>query len=330
MESIKKKDILWVIFPLYYFSKVLGVTPFNLKGQIGARKFYISHSALIYSIVINIISLIGQVFVFLQNVDKLGYGRVQITSSVINGFFHLVFSISFFVMLIVKNVTVLSLFNMLLDIGEIMFDKMNMNQNGFSNWKRIIVCGIFIYFITFIPVFIYCNYARTYIFGHFVQNSVLYSFFPFYIIDVHVINIMYLLKQYFLIINSRILNVMKEFHTKEATQQCKKVDIKNTLPLAVNSIKIRLKCLKELHFYMCNIAEFTYSVYGIKILLSTADKFFVLLSNVYFIIVTILNYDRGVYDNILYTILPTNVAILGAVQLILILWSANSSSNEVS
>ena len=161
------------------------------------------------------------------------------------------------------------------------------------------------------------------------QNYGHYSSLVFSLIEIHFINIMFWLKKYFSTINSMICDVMNDFHSLEAIVHFKKVSELNLLSKIVSSTKKKLKYLKELHSDMCNIAEFANSTYNVKMLLIVADKFRISITGTYFTVVTILNYDRGLYAGNIWNFL-TVLMCLGIFQFILILWYASFTANEVS
>ncbi|KAJ9599790.1 hypothetical protein L9F63_026357, partial [Diploptera punctata] len=300
MERKEKQDLYSIILPLFYVFKVLGITPFNLEGHIGNRELQISQLSVIYFIVIRIVTLIGHFLHFFGNVIGKSYsGQVFVTATFIIGLFRLLFSIVLFIMSFIKRVLVVELFNKLSDIHFFILDEINLNDNGFKIWQRIVLCLIFIQSIVFIPAIIVADLSieTQNIYEYFIENCNFFSLIPFYLLDILVINVMFLLKQYFSITNSEIVNVMNEFNSSEVLKQ------------------LKLKQLKVLHFSICNIADFTNSTYNIQIILIIVDRFLIVSYNVYFAITYVLKYQNGVYSSNIYVIISTSVIILGAAHI---------------
>ncbi|KAJ9584399.1 hypothetical protein L9F63_021251, partial [Diploptera punctata] len=324
MEHEEKQDLYSIILPLFYFSKVLGITPFNLEGQIGNRELKISHLSVIYFVTIRVITLIGQILHFFKNfeISKSYSGQVFVTASFIIGLLHLLLSVMLFIIMFVKRILVLELFNKLSDIHFFILDKINLNDNLYKFWQRILVYAVIIQSILFILPIMLLNLSNIFYstYEYFTEICNCFSVFIFYILDIHVINIMFLLKQYFSVINSSIVNVMNEFHSSEILGQHKKV---------VNSSKVKLKKLKGLHSYICNIADFTNVTYSIQIMLIIADRYFIFLYKVYCTITSVLKYQTDIYSSTIHNIISTNVTFLGTVQIIIMLWSTSAVSKEV-
>ena len=57
MSVSDQKDFYYVISPLLLISKVLGLTPFSIKGHFRARKLVLSRSARLYSVILAFITL---------------------------------------------------------------------------------------------------------------------------------------------------------------------------------------------------------------------------------------------------------------------------------
>ena len=325
MEPKRTKDLYSVVLPLYYVSKILGFIPFTLVGQTGTRKFKVSNLGLTYSTIIGIVSLMCHSLFFFYDYSEYSSEKVFSAAENLHSICHLIFSFVLYVILFMKNRSILDIINKLSDINIV-------HTNDYGIWNMILVCWIFIIFLIYISVIGIINLLST------VNNIALlisnnYGFFCsliFSLIEVHFINIMFLLKKYFSTINSTICDVMNEFHSSEKTVHLKTVKGLNILSKTVISTKTKLNYLKELHCDMCNITELANSTYNMKMLFIIADKFCDTLSNAYFTVITILNYDKGPFSGSVWNITAICFMCFSAVQFILILWYASAAAGEVS
>ena len=326
MASETRKDLYSVVLPLYHFSKILGLTPFTLDGKIGARNFEVSYLGLTYSIVIGIVSIICHSLFLFYDSSEYFSEKVFLAASNLQLISQLSLTLLLYVMLFIKNRSILNIINKLSNINKIH------KNDSYRIWHIVLLCWIFIIFSTHISVTVTYNLLvkSPNIYLRISQNSGSFSFVIFNIVEIHFINIMFLLKKYFSTINSTICDVMNEFHSSEVTKHLKKVKDLNLLSKIVNSTKRKLKYLKELHCDISNIAEYANSTYNMKILFIVADKFCIFLSNTYFTTVTILNYDRGPFDSKLWDVTVTIMMCVNMLQFVLILWYSSTAANEVS
>ena len=121
----RKKTSIILYLPLFYVSRVLGIAPFYLERQNGARRFKLSYFALAYSIALRVISLLGQALGFFYTLDKSSSGHFFSTASALYEFFYFLSSVMFFIMLLIKFNSVLNLINRLSDIGILIFNKIH-------------------------------------------------------------------------------------------------------------------------------------------------------------------------------------------------------------
>ena len=324
MEFGRRRDIYSAILPLYYVFKIFGFIPFTLDGQIGARKFNVSYLGLTYSIVIGIVSLICYGLFFFYDYSECSSEKVFSATENLHSICHLIFLFVLYLMFFIKNRSILDIINKLSDINIVH------SNYSYRIWHMILVCWIFILFLSCISAIILVNFIISHnIYLIISQNYLFISFLIFNLIEVHFINIMFWLKKYFSTINSTLCDVMNTFQSSVSLCFNNLNDLES-LSKIVNSTKLKLKHLMELHSEMCYITEFANSTYDVKILIIMADKFRACLIGVYFFAITVLNYDRGMYTGHSWSFTAIVVMGFNIVQFILVLWCANAAVYEVS
>ncbi|KAJ9583547.1 hypothetical protein L9F63_022110, partial [Diploptera punctata] len=322
MEQPEEIDLFYAILPLFRVSKIVGLSPFNFYSDIKPRKLIHSFSTLAYSIAVSVIIVIAQATAacidLSQNLPTLLFITTFIYTSV-----SLTVIITMPIISIIKIKSVSNIINELSEFDVLLWNDLNKRRRIYKMTRLTLVYELLIEILLAIFVLTFFNLASPKnIFNilsinmHFLPNCIEH------IVDLHVINLMFLLKQRFSEINN-ILFVSNDRIRDSKRSTCNKISPEMNLSAR------EVDRFQRLHSSLSNIVYLINSTFGFQILMNVAAKLFVIIFHSLFAVVTIMKYDRGTYGSLLFNVASSSVLFMKIVHLVLLIMTVNAAENEV-
>jgi hypothetical protein len=335
LKFVKALDLYSTIKLLLYASKALGVAPFVLEGEIGSRKLRISRPAVIYSVII-LLMLLGRQIFLIREILFSQFEAVFKTTAVIETLTYSISTSGFALMFLFQSNNICRILHKLSLFDELVPGM----EKSYKPALLLLIAQMCLHSAIFFTLGLFVSaYTGFLNFLYFVINSAAANDFPIIlIVDTQLFNIMLLLKQRFSTINLKITECLNENQIKFSVQLPNNV----TVPLITHIPKVsvtemsleisrkRMKRLRNVHEFLCDISELVNRTYAIHMLLNVMLKFIVIVFNVYFRLLRVLKSDKGQYDDDVWEWVMTGMLIWNVSKLSAILWACSSTTQEVS
>ena len=323
MEHIKESDLFHAILPLFYVSKCLGLTPFYLDGKIGARKFKISHPALAYSITVaGLVIAVQIVRVWLNFKQDLQI--VFHTTRIIYSLIYVLLSLTTPLITLIKTNTISNIINTFSDFDILLWNLVNReNYDSYRISRFILRCELLLESFLVVFIFVFVQLSSLSNLEILITELEIFLNVIATVVDLHVINLMFLLKQRFSTINSTIFNPKDQFWISVLPN-----DTEETLK--ENSLAKKVKYFRKLYSSLVDISEIIMSTYSVQMLMSVIVKVIPILHHSYFSVITIMKEDRGFYGTFTWNFFSIVILIVLTAHLIMIIWSISAATKQVS
>ncbi|KAJ9583548.1 hypothetical protein L9F63_022111, partial [Diploptera punctata] len=323
MEQPEEIDLFYAILPLFRISKIVGLSPFTVYSGIKSRKLIHSVSTLAYSITVSLFIVIAQAAASYIDISQ-NLPTVLFITSFIYTSVSLTVIIIMPILGLIKMNSVSNIINELSEFDVLLWNDSNKRRRIYQTTRLTLVCELLIDMFLAIFILTLFNLSRAKdIFDILATNMHLFPNCIEHIVDLHVINLMFLLKQRFSEINN-ILFVPNDRIRVSKRSNCDKISPEMNLSAR------EVDRYQRLHSSLSNIVYLINSAFGFQILINVAAKLFVIIFHSLFAVVTIMKYDRGTYGSLLFNVASSSVLFMKIVHLVLLIMAVNAAENEVS
>jgi hypothetical protein len=332
-------DVFCIFKPVFFVSKVLGLSPYNAAGDIGNRRIVVTVSAIIYSLGMAILNVGG----FAYGVFPAMFTWRNICSST-----------ETFIYLETLGVAVSSYFTCLLGCRQTarQFERLDhlIGKTYYSVWRKdlqlllaiqmlcviLIVTGAVLDISQVISQFYYFRIVLAFI-PHYVSEFAGFMSEHQFVVFLHILkravqswnNHIYVGNDNDELINNKALHTNLINGQKSVLFTVSKTTV-NSNPTKIHSKVVHFQQFRELHASACDIAESVNAIYSPVLLMSVARSFTSLTHILYYILVSFIVQKTSFFCKLKPNESYFVKLIINSLRLIWLVYFAASTAKEVS